>query len=60
MNFYEIPGDGYVPTYTRTDFTDALHESFGSTTKETTEEIKSVVEQIVAFMKKTPRLQPNR
>ena len=22
MNFYEITGDGYIPTYTRTDFTD--------------------------------------
>lgn len=29
MNFYSIPGEGYIPTYTRTDFTDALHESFG-------------------------------
>lgn len=29
MNFYEIPGDGYIPTYMRTDFTDALHEAFG-------------------------------
>lgn len=29
MNFYEIVGDGYIPTYTRTDFTDALHEAFG-------------------------------
>ena len=29
MNFYEIPGDGYIPTYTRNDFTDALHDSFG-------------------------------
>lgn len=29
MNFHEITGDGYIPTYTRTDFTDALHESFG-------------------------------
>lgn len=29
MNFYEIPGEGYIPTYTRTEFTDALHESFG-------------------------------
>ena len=29
MNFYEIPGDGYIPTYTRTDFTDALHKAFG-------------------------------
>jgi transposase len=29
MNFYSVPGEGYVPTYTRTDFTDALHEAFG-------------------------------
>ncbi|SNT31577.1 Transposase [Anaerovirgula multivorans] len=29
MNFYQIPGDGYIPTYMRTDFTDALHEAFG-------------------------------
>jgi transposase len=28
MNFYEIKGEGYIPTYTRTDFTDAIHESF--------------------------------
>lgn len=29
MNFNHIPAEGYVPTYTRTDFTDALHEVFG-------------------------------
>ena len=29
MNFYEIEGEGYIPTYTRTDLTDALHEAFG-------------------------------
>jgi hypothetical protein len=29
MNFYHIPGEGYVPIYTRNDFTDKLHESFG-------------------------------
>jgi hypothetical protein len=29
MNFLELKGEGYVPTYTRTDFTDALHEAFG-------------------------------
>ncbi|MGB4659174.1 MAG: IS1634 family transposase [Mobilitalea sp.] len=29
MNFYSIPGEGYIPTYTRTDFTDVLHDSFG-------------------------------
>jgi len=28
MNFYEIKGEGYIPTYTRTDFTDDLHEAF--------------------------------
>lgn len=29
MNFYEIKGEGYIPTYTRTDFTDDLHDKFG-------------------------------
>lgn len=29
MNFKEVKGEGYEPTYTRTDFTDALHEEFG-------------------------------
>ena len=29
MNFYSIPEEGYIPTYTRTDFTDALHDAFG-------------------------------
>lgn len=29
MNFYSVFGEGYIPTYTRTDFTDALHEAFG-------------------------------
>lgn len=29
MNFYEVPGEGYIPTFTRTDFTDDLHEAFG-------------------------------
>lgn len=29
MNFKEIHGEGYEPIYTRTDFTDALHEAFG-------------------------------
>jgi len=28
MEFFDVKGEGYVPTYTRTDFTDALHESF--------------------------------
>jgi len=29
MNFYEISGEGYIPTYTRSDFTDDLHDKFG-------------------------------
>lgn len=29
MNFFEVRGEGYVPTYTRNDFTDALHDAFG-------------------------------
>lgn len=29
MNFYNISGEGYIPTYTRTDFSDALDDAFG-------------------------------
>lgn len=29
MNFLEKGGYGYIPTYTRTDLTDALHDEFG-------------------------------
>lgn len=29
MNFYNLKGEGYIPTYTRTDFTDDLHKAFG-------------------------------
>jgi len=29
MNFLELRGEGYVPAYTRSDFTDALHDAFG-------------------------------
>jgi transposase len=29
LNFLKVQGEGYIPTYTRTDFTDALHEAFG-------------------------------
>ena len=28
MNFYATQTEGYIPTYTRTDLTDALHEAF--------------------------------
>ena len=29
MNFLRAPGEGYIPEYTRTDLTDALHDAFG-------------------------------
>lgn len=29
MNFMEVTGNGYIPTYTRTNLTDSLHEKFG-------------------------------
>ncbi len=29
MNFLEAEGEGYIPAYTRNDFTDTLHETFG-------------------------------
>ncbi|NMA64810.1 MAG: IS1634 family transposase [Clostridiaceae bacterium] len=29
MNFYQVKGEGYIPTYTRDDLTDDLHEAFG-------------------------------
>ena len=29
MHFLELPGEGYAPAYTRTDFTDAIHDAFG-------------------------------
>ncbi len=29
MNFLEAAGEGYIPAYTRNNFTDTLHETFG-------------------------------
>ncbi len=29
MNFFKVYGEGYIPVYTRTDFSDALHTAFG-------------------------------
>jgi transposase len=45
MNFLRIRGEGYIPTYTRTDLTDALHESFGFHTDNqivTTQQMKKI------------------
>lgn len=29
LDFYKVKGEGYIPAYTRTDFTDDLHNMFG-------------------------------
>jgi len=29
MYFLDVSREGFVPAYTRTDFTDALHDAFG-------------------------------
>ncbi|GAB3803514.1 IS1634 family transposase [Virgibacillus kimchii] len=29
MNMWELDGEGYIPVYTRTEITDALHDAFG-------------------------------
>ena len=54
MNFYEIEGEGYIPTYTSTDLTDALHEAFGFRTDYqivTTKQMKKLKEH--TLQKKT-------
>jgi len=45
MNFLKVKGEGYIPSYTRTDFTDDLHEAFGFRTDYqvvTTDQIKKI------------------
>lgn len=32
MTFHEVPREGYIPAYERTDLTDVLHASFGFST----------------------------
>lgn len=49
MNLYEVKGDGYLPTYTRTDLTDELHERFDFRTDyeiNTYSDLKKIFNQI--------------
>jgi len=48
MNFYELKGEGYIPTYTRTDLTDDLHETFGFRTDYeivSTKQMKKIIKE---------------
>ncbi|MDD4408885.1 MAG: IS1634 family transposase [Clostridia bacterium] len=49
MNFLEVAGDGYIPTYTRTDLTDDLHEKFNFRTDyeiNTIKNIKKILKEV--------------
>lgn len=49
MNVLESPSEGYIPTYTRTDLTDTLHDVFGFRTDTeiiTIEKMKRILKQI--------------
>lgn len=49
MNVFESKGDGYIPTYIRTDLTDELHEKFNFRTDyeiNTYKDFKKIFEQI--------------
>ena len=48
MNFLEAQGEGYIPAYTRNDFTDTLHETFGFRTDYqivTNKKIKKIIRE---------------
>lgn len=42
MNFIKFEGKGYLPTYTRTELTDALHAAFGFTTSKEIVPVKNM------------------
>jgi len=50
MNFINIPGEGYIPTYTRTDLTNYLHGSAGFRT-DTQIVTKKAIRSILAISK---------
>ena len=52
MNFLKFEGNGYVPTYTKTELTDALHSAFGFNTSKEIIPIKKM-KNICAQTKKT-------
>lgn len=52
MNFYEIPYEGYVPTYIRRDLTDVLHDAFGLHT-----DYQIVISRMMKNMSKTTKNQ---
>ncbi len=52
MNFLRFDGKGYIPTYTRTELTDALHAAFGFTTSKEIVPVKKM-KKICAQTKKS-------
>ena len=52
MNFKELIGEGYIPTYTRTDLTDKLHDVFGFRTDSEITSSKNM-KKMIKLTKKT-------
>lgn len=55
MNFLTISGEGYIPTYTRTDITDALHDVLGERTDNqiiTTQKMRTIISSTKNIRKK--------
>ncbi|WP_338537337.1 IS1634 family transposase [Helicovermis profundi] len=53
-NFMELKGEGYIPTYTRTDITDELHDKFGFRTDTqiiSNAKMKKILKQLNCIMK---------
>lgn len=51
MNFLEFTGDGYIPTYTRTNLTDELHEIFNFRTDYEINTIKQINKILIDIKK---------
>lgn len=50
MNFYELKEEGYIPTYTRNDLTDDLHEAFDFKTDYqivSTKQMKKIIKKTI-------------
>jgi hypothetical protein len=52
MDFCSVPGEGFVPTYTRTTLTDHLHGSAGFRTDSQIITTKQTMRRIIASTKK--------
>lgn len=63
MNFFKATGEGYIPTYTRTELTDKLHEEFGFRTDYqivSQKQMKKIFKETKSPKKVRKNLQPQK